>query len=90
MAQDRTKDDTLYDDSIITIGTHQGKKLEDVPAEYLLWWYEKNNNITQSHKQYNLKEYIEDNMDVLNKEVKESKPLFDSDNSTPNHKRYFN
>jgi uncharacterized protein (DUF3820 family) len=57
----------LHDQSIMPFGQHRGKKLEDVPAYYLLWLY---------HNHYigpDLVEYVEDNLDVLQKEVKESK-----------------
>lgn len=51
----------MTDNSIMTFGKYKGEKLCNVPAKYLLWLY------------YNgcygeLKEYIVDNLDVLEKE----------------------
>lgn len=65
----------LNDDSKMTFGkAHQGKKMIDVPASYLLWVYDtikpiapNKRNLTQKH----LAEYIEDNMEVLQKQNKE-------------------
>lgn len=59
--------DKLKDDSILDYGEkHKGKKLIDVPAQYFLYIYEKNFTMPAS-----LKEYIEDNLDVLKKEMQE-------------------
>jgi len=50
-------------------GKHQGKKMEDVPASYLLWLYESlkekfKPNLTEKE----LIAYIKDNLQVLTKE----------------------
>ena len=50
------------DSSIMPFGAHKGKRLIDVPAQYLLWLYE--NNKCVGH----LKNYIQDNLDVLKQE----------------------
>lgn len=50
----------MNDYSIMPFGKHKGKQLINVPDNYLLWLYHENN---LSHAQ--LKEYIEDNLDVL-------------------------
>jgi uncharacterized protein (DUF3820 family) len=54
----------LNDDSPMPFGKHKGEKMANVPAEYLLWLYE-NNNCT-----YEVKKYIDQNMDVLKLELK--------------------
>lgn len=57
----------LTDESILDYGEkHTGKKLINVPAEYFLYIYRKNFKMPQ-----NLKDYIEDNLDVLELEEKE-------------------
>jgi len=45
--------EALTDDSKMTFGVHEGKKLAEVPDDYLIWWYKQN---------LPLIEYIEDNM----------------------------
>lgn len=55
----------LIDESIMPFGSHKGKTLDTVPAQYLLWAYD-NLNL-----QINLKKYIDDNRKVLEKEVSE-------------------
>jgi len=47
-------------------GKYKGKELQDIPASYLLWLYNEGLNHLQ------LKEYIEDNMEVLEKEIEEN------------------
>jgi len=54
----------LTDESLMPFGAHKGKPLIDVPASYLIWLYD--NNKTGKE----LKEYIEDNMQVLKQELK--------------------
>lgn len=58
----------MNDDSIIDFGKHNGKKLRDVPASYLLWaldteWVRKSKP--------KLIEYIRENKDALEKESSE-------------------
>ena len=50
----------MNDESLMPFGIHKDKKLEDVPADYLLWLH-KENKCGKS----GLKEYIEENMDFL-------------------------
>jgi len=64
----------IFNDSTpMPFGKHVGTKLENVPADYLLWMYD---NIKEKHvtkRSFNEKEllkYIEDNKDVLIKESK--------------------
>lgn len=53
----------LNDESPMPYGkTYKGTKMEDVPAWHLLWW------LDQDFCPDDLREYIEDNMDVLIKE----------------------
>ena len=54
----------MNDNSLMTFGKHWGKKLADVPADYLLWLYENNKCYGE------LKEYITDNLDVIKSEIK--------------------
>jgi len=49
----------LTDESIMPFGKYKGDRMEYVPASYLIWLYE-NNKCSAA-----VKEYIEDNMDVL-------------------------
>ena len=56
--------ETYTDESLMPFGMHKDKPLVDVPASYLIWLYE-NNKCNQP-----LKLYIEENMDVLQIEVK--------------------
>lgn len=55
----------LYiDKTLFSFGKHQGKKLANVPAEYLLWCRANIKNLGLG-----LKRYIDDNMDALKKEM---------------------
>ena len=53
----------LTDESPMPFGKHKNKKMIDVPASYLLFLFEEN----KCNKE--VKEYIEDNMDVLKKQT---------------------
>jgi uncharacterized protein (DUF3820 family) len=53
------------DESIMPFGIHKGKKLEDVPASYLVYL------LDSGLKAGPLKDYIIDNKDVLQKQMKE-------------------
>lgn len=50
-------------------GKYKGTKLGNVPAEYLMWLYE-NDKCDKA-----VKEYIEDNLDVIQIEIKRNKKL---------------
>lgn len=57
----------INDDTPMRWGKYKGTKMEDVPASYLLWLYDvgcKDNDVMH---------YIRENLDVLQKELKESK-----------------
>lgn len=62
----------LTDESIMPFGKHKGKEMANVPASYLLWIYDEwtlpNPRFGFVHQE--VKEYIEENLDVLKKEVK--------------------
>ena len=56
----------LNDDSIMSWGKYKGTKLGNVPAEYLMWLYD-NDKCNKA-----VKDYIEDNLDVIRVEIKRS------------------
>ncbi|MFK2681118.1 putative quorum-sensing-regulated virulence factor [Bacteroides fragilis] len=62
----------LTDESPMPFGKHKGEKMANVPASYLLWIYDEwtlpSPRFGFVHKE--VKEYIEENLDVLKKEVK--------------------
>jgi uncharacterized protein (DUF3820 family) len=49
----------LDDNSIMPYGKYRGKKMIEVPEEYLIFLYEENKCSDE------IKEYVEDNLDVL-------------------------
>ena len=53
---------TYNDSTLMPYGEHTGTKLANVPADYLLWLYDKDKASAP------LREYIEYNMDVLRQE----------------------
>jgi len=55
----------MNDESIMPFGRYKGQKLANVPASYLLWCYD------QEWCRGHLKVYIEDNKEVLHREVKQ-------------------
>lgn len=57
----------MNDNSIMPFGIHKGEALANVPAKYLLWLYKK------WHCRGELKKYIEENIEVLKKEVEREK-----------------
>ena len=44
----------LTDESVLSFGKYKGKKLIDVPEEYLIWWYKENVDLIN---------YVEDSID---------------------------
>lgn len=54
----------MKDTDLMPFGKHQGKALANVPADYLLWLYR------EGKVNKEIKQYIEDNLDVLKKEAK--------------------
>ena len=56
--------DEVTDETPMPFGKYKDDRMDEVPAEYLLWLYD-------NDKARNLVEYIEDNMDVLQQEADE-------------------
>ena len=54
--------DKLTDKSEMPFGMHKGTFMEDVPAKYLLWMYDK------GMQEGNVKRYIKENMKYLQEE----------------------
>lgn len=65
---------TLTDESLMPWGQYEGEKMANVPAKYLLWLYE-NDKCDKA-----VKDYIEDNLDVLKEELKRENIKADYDN----------
>jgi uncharacterized protein (DUF3820 family) len=55
----------MNDESIMPFGKYKGGKLANVPAKYLLWLYDQGCNNKELYA------YIEENLDVLESEVKQ-------------------
>lgn len=56
----------LNDNSLMPYGKYKGEKMANVPARYLLWLYDENK--CSQH----VREYIEDNLEILEEESKEN------------------
>lgn len=52
----------MNDQSLMPFGKYKGRKMEDVPADYLLWLRD------QVCRDNQVKEYIEENLSALMKE----------------------
>jgi len=63
----------LTDNSRMEFGKHEGKKLKDVPAGYLLWCFDEIKNLDPR-----LKKYIRDNLDELYERKEEENDLHES------------
>ena len=59
----------VTDDTKLWFGKHRGIKLRDVSADYLLWLYDQDWIDTRYPKLF---DYIDDNMVVLDIEMKEN------------------
>lgn len=57
----------MEDTDIMPYGIHKGRQMQDVPAEYLIWLYEEGKCAGP------VKEYIEDNLHVLETEIERNK-----------------
>ena len=53
----------MDDNSLMPFGEHEGKKLANVPAHYLIWLFD-------NDRAGRVKRYIENNLDALREEVK--------------------
>ncbi|WP_071146711.1 putative quorum-sensing-regulated virulence factor [Bacteroides ihuae] len=62
----------LTDESLMPFGKYKGKKMANVPASYLMWLYDEwtlpNPRFGSINRE--VKEYIEDNLDVIQEEIK--------------------
>ena len=66
---------TITDKTIIDFGQFKGQEYQDVSAGWLMWYY----NTVQpkqmkTEKEQAILDYIKDNWDVLQKELKEKNP----------------
>jgi uncharacterized protein (DUF3820 family) len=57
----------MDDNSIMPFGEHKGKKMANVPEDYLLWLYDKGKAFGE------VKRYIEDNLHVLKSQIEYEK-----------------
>lgn len=57
----------LNDESPMPFGKYKGTPMKDVPAQYLLFMWE---NYKRKHFNADVFTYIEENLDVLKKEIK--------------------
>lgn len=55
------------DNSVMPFGKYKGKKMIEIPADYLIWLHD------QGCSNHQVKKYLNDNIDVLKTEVKRSK-----------------
>lgn len=64
----------LDDNTLMPWGKHRGKKLEDVPAHYLLWL---DRDITEGRKvgpfRAGIQVYVNENREVLEKQERENR-----------------
>lgn len=58
----------MNDNTVLDFGKYSGTKLANVPAEWLLWYYNDSDRLNTE-----LIDYIEDNLDVLRKEINTKK-----------------
>lgn len=63
----------LTETDLMPFGKYKGEEMQDVPASYLLWLRDEMSGRTMYDGSDNQKvaEYIEENLDVLEKEVEE-------------------
>lgn len=67
------------DETILTWGKHSGKKLANIPANYLLWLFENK----KANLDGKLKRYIEQNLDILNLEQKKEYLEYENSKNKP-------
>jgi uncharacterized protein (DUF3820 family) len=63
----------LTDDDKMLFGIHKGKAMANVPAKYLLWFYDElkqrqSKGLRLNSAELELHEYISDNLDILKNE----------------------
>lgn len=59
----------MTDQDIMPFGTHRGKKMENVPAYYLVWLKETAEKTGNQISHEGVRKYIEDNWSVLKSEM---------------------
>lgn len=65
----------ITDKTIIDFGKWKGKEYQDVPADWLMWYYGTvQPKQIKTEKEQAILFYIQDNWDVLKKELKERNP----------------
>ena len=64
---------TLTDTSLMPFGKFEGERMANVPADYLLWLYKKNQQARTYGKLKAVMDYIEENKEVLEQEVKQGR-----------------
>lgn len=57
----------MTDDSLMPLGKYKGTKMANVPANYLIWFYV---NVGRTVHTAPILDYVLENLDVLEKEVK--------------------
>ena len=61
------------DDTLMPFGKHKGKRLGDIPADYLIWLYDQE----WFQKFEDIFEYVAKNYQHLEKEAKQQEELFE-------------
>ena len=64
---------TLTDTSPMPFGKYSGQAMANIPADYLLWLYKKNQQTRTYGKMKAVMDYIEANKEVLEQEVKQGR-----------------
>lgn len=58
----------MNDNTVMWFGQHKGKELANVPASWMMWWYNENPNpVYSNHKK--LREYIQANIQSISTEA---------------------
>lgn len=60
---------TYTDETEMPFGKHKGQKLANVPASYLLWWFDE----CKRDDWRDLQAYVKDNLQVLQVQAKSEK-----------------
>ena len=70
--QQKQEQNLMKDTDLMPFGKYKGEQMEDVPADYLLWlkYDSKGKTIYIGSDTEKILLYIEDNLDVLNAEIK--------------------
>lgn len=60
----------MKDTDLMPFGAHKGKRMIDVPASYLLWFYEENKAFKTKGDGLKVWKYAEDNLEVLKSQTR--------------------